>query len=100
MDDENPDLITRRAVPHRHTDLPEWEVYDGDRLVGWIIEKHLGGKSSSSVFYNAVAVHPDTGARFDLENSTDFDERLRVIAAFRADPMTSVHYRDRLRLRG
>lgn len=84
----------RQLPPKRLRDLPEWEVTDGRGAAGWLVEKHLGTKSKN-VFYHATALHPETGERVDIESSTDFNEMLQAIAAFRADPESSVHWRSR-----
>jgi hypothetical protein len=82
---------TRQLLAKLRTDLPEWEVTLSGVKIGRIQRVKIG--KSSSVFFHAYGVHPDTRREYSLESSTDFDDRVRVIAAFWADPGSSVHFR-------
>jgi hypothetical protein len=82
---------SRKLLPARSADLPEWEVTLAGVKIGRIQQVKIG--KSSSVFFHAYGIHPDTRREYSLESSTDFGDRVRVIAAFWADPESSVHYR-------
>jgi hypothetical protein len=77
--------------PKRSIDLREWQVLDGGKVIGTIEEVKL--PHAVSTFFHAYGIHPTTGERVSLELSTDVDERVEVVRAFRADPESSVHYR-------
>jgi hypothetical protein len=57
------------------------------RVIGWIDAHRLRG--ASATFYYATGVHPDTGEKYRLESSTDFEERVEVLRQFHEDPMSS-----------
>ena len=81
--------VTARKLPkvtRRLSEDTRWEVRAGDRVIGWIEERHLG--KGHTLFYFAVGVHPETGREYRLEGSTDFDDRVNVVADFYRDPMT------------
>jgi len=72
-------------VPDRQHRLPRWAVHDGDgQQVEWIEQHRIG--SASATFFRAIAFHPDTDERVNLESTTDLSERLEQIEKFRQDP--------------
>jgi hypothetical protein len=74
----------RLTVPISRTSLPRWEYTLDGIVVGWVEEVRIG--RSTRRFYRAVAVHPETGHRVVLEVSADREERVLVLADFRAHP--------------
>jgi len=80
-------------IPQTRHSLPCWEYSLDGTVVGWVERVRIG--KSTRVFYKAIGLHPITGKRVSLENSTDRDERIRVLAAFHHDPSRySRHYRE------
>lgn len=84
--------ITVRQLPAALHELPRWEVLAGGeatgwQVIGWIEEKHLRG--ARNPFFFAVGIHPGDGRYVRLEGNIDFDERVKTIADFHRDPMTS-----------
>ncbi|MGC4154465.1 MAG: hypothetical protein QM628_15505 [Propionicimonas sp.] len=86
-DDFDDSTVTARELPRHPHDHPVWEVRVDGELVGWVRRLTIG--HCSTLFYNAEAIHPQTGKHYNLENSTDLNERIKIIAAFHHDPMTS-----------
>jgi hypothetical protein len=77
-------LLPPRSYRELHRPL-EWEVTDeAGQVVGWIEEHHI--PTASRPFYMLRAIHPGTGEIIPLELSTDRDERLEKLAAFRSNP--------------
>jgi hypothetical protein len=71
--------------------LPEWEVKVDGRLAGWVQEKHLRG--ARNVFYGAHVLHPTTGRLFDLNVSTDYQERVESVVSAWLDPSSHKGHR-------
>lgn len=71
---------SRRIQNH----VPEWDVRLGSMRIGriepWTVRR------SSSIFYRATAIHPDTGVPIRLESSTDLAERVEKALAAWHDP--------------
>ncbi|TBN57900.1 hypothetical protein EYE40_11120 [Glaciihabitans arcticus] len=90
-------MVTITEVPpRRRYQRPLWELRDdGGRLVGWVRQHVIRG--SSSVFYKAIGVHPQTGEHVTLESSTDREERFACILSFLANPesVRGVHWHPR-----
>lgn len=75
--------------PRRGARPSWWVVLDGQRI-GWVEEVYLRG--ARLPFYRATGFHPLDEGEVVLELSTDFNERVRTIAAFRLNPMTSAQH--------
>ena len=89
-------VTIREVLPQRRYQRPLWELLDDDgRLVGWVREYVIRG--SSSVFFKAIGVHPQTGEHVTLESSTEREERFERILHFVADPdrFRGVHWHPR-----
>ncbi|MCW5951369.1 MAG: hypothetical protein KIT69_03850 [Propionibacteriaceae bacterium] len=67
--------------PHAH---PIWQVYLDGALVGWVRRHTLRGCSSH--FYQAEAVHPETGIIYNLDSSIELGNRVEKVVAYRRDP--------------
>ena len=83
-------IEARQLYPRKRTDPPEWELIENGTTVGSIRTRPRGRHGT---FYLAFAVHPETGMVHHLESSADFDERVRKVETFRADPASSPHER-------
>ena len=81
----------RLMLPEKRNSLPRWELTRDGAVIGWIQETHIG--RSTRHFFNSIGVDPDNGNHVDLESSTDFEERVRVVHEFHAHPEGSVHRR-------
>jgi hypothetical protein len=82
-----PNLVlvdVRLMNPVRRTSLPKWEISLDGVVIGWVERVKIG--HSTGQFYRALAVHPTTGRVVNLENSTDRDERIRVVRIFHSYP--------------
>jgi hypothetical protein len=77
-------MEVRLMIPASRLALPRWEVSVDGEVVGWIQESKIG--RSTVTFYKALGVHPETGRHVNLENSTDLDERVRVLLDFHENP--------------
>ncbi|AYG05547.1 hypothetical protein D7I44_17880 (plasmid) [Gryllotalpicola protaetiae] len=73
--------------PKKHAhEPPEYEVLDAaGRIVGWLEAKYLGGKHPR-LFYTAIALHPVTGDRVDVDSSPDVDHELFELTDFLSSP--------------
>ena len=81
--------VTAHKLPKATRRLSEetrWEVRAGDQVIGWIEERHLG--KGYTQFFFAIGIHPENSREYRLEGSTDFDDRVNVVADFYRDPMT------------
>ena len=77
-------------IPVSRTALPRWEVSAEAIIIGWVQEHRIG--RSTVIFYKAFGIHPETHQIVNLENSTDRDERVRIILEFHERPeMFSQH---------
>ncbi|MCU1580027.1 MAG: hypothetical protein JWP19_2231 [Rhodoglobus sp.] len=76
----------RLMLPTKRFDAPEWEIKVDGKVVGWVAETHIGRKSRV-LFYEAHALHPETGMLFSLNLSTDREERVQAVLAFHANPV-------------
>jgi hypothetical protein len=77
----------RKMLPRtrRPTEQPAWELTDDrGKVVGWVEARSLRG--ARDVFYKAIGVHPETGARVSLELSADYWERCAVVYDFHEHP--------------
>jgi hypothetical protein len=75
----------RLMLPRKRRDNPEWEITIDDQVVGWVAERHIGPKSRV-LFYEAHALHPETGELYSLNLSTDREERIQAVVAFHGNP--------------
>lgn len=73
-------------VTRRRNEGPRWEVRAEGQVIGWVEARYLG--KGHTLFYFATGIHPTTGREYRLEGSTNFDERVNVVADFYRDPMT------------
>ena len=77
-------LLPPVSYRRRH-DPPCWDVLEpSGAVVGRLEEVHL--PTAGRPFYRLLGLHPGTDELIDLQLSADRDERLRVLASFRADP--------------
>lgn len=88
-------VTVREMIRTRRNEDQRWEVSVDGRVVGWVRAHKIG--RSSSTFYEAKGIDP-SGRVIDLENSTDRDERIRVVVAFHDDPepWRGIHWHPRL----
>nr|WP_300146727.1 hypothetical protein [Propionicimonas sp.] len=47
--------------------------------------------SASATFYDATAIHPETGKPIPLESNTDLAERVEAVLAAWRDPTRFIH---------
>jgi hypothetical protein len=77
-------MDVRKMLPaHKHDHTDRWELTDEHGVAGYL-EGWSGPRGGQ--FYSAVGIHPETGEECPLESSTDMDERIAKVEAFRADP--------------
>jgi hypothetical protein len=69
---------------HKRDHREQWELTDEHGVAGYI--EAWKARGASATFYRAVGIHPETGEECPLESSTDMDERIAKVEAFRADP--------------
>lgn len=67
----------------RRSEMPRWEASGDGRVIGWVKAHWIG--HASATFYKAYGIDP-SGEVVNLENSTDRDERVRVVVGFNEDP--------------
>ena len=88
-----PHGIQLQLLPPRSARLrnrpPEWEVLLNGKRIGRIEQWSVS--SSSSTFYRATAIHPQTGELIPLESNTDFPERVEKVVAAWNNPARFVH---------
>jgi hypothetical protein len=77
-------MDVRLMNPLRRTSLPRWEISLDGLVIGWVEQVKIG--HSSVLFFRALGVHPTTGRVVNLENSSDRDERIRVVRTFHSYP--------------
>ncbi len=53
------------------------------------LDRGASPRGADRRFYFATGIHPDTGKHYPLEGSTDFGDRVNVVAEFHLDPMIS-----------
>ncbi len=73
----------REMLRSKRDEMPQWEVSNDGRVVGWVRSLRIG--HSSVTFYEAIGIDP-SGERVSLECSGDRDERILVVVAFGEDP--------------
>lgn len=85
---ELPDGVRLQLLPPRsrriRNHVPEWDVWLGSTRIGRIEQWTV--RRSSSIFYRATAIHPDTGVPIRLESNTDLAERVEKVLAAWHDP--------------
>jgi hypothetical protein len=79
--------VTVRELPRHPHDHPVWEISVAGEVVGWVRRHNIRGCSTD--FFNAEAIHPENGKKYNLENSIDLADRVAKIVNFHRDPMTS-----------
>lgn len=79
----------RLMLPEKRNSMPRWELSRDGTVIGWIQETQIG--RSTRHFFNSIGVDPENGNHVNLESSTDFEERVRVIHEFHLHPEASVH---------
>lgn len=68
---------------------PEWSVWLGGSRIGQIEQWSVRG--SSSTFYRATGLHPESGKPIPLESSTDLAERVEKVLACWNGPESYIH---------
>jgi hypothetical protein len=76
-------VVVREMIRTRRDEMPRWEVSVDGCVVGWVRAHRIG--RGFTTFYEAMGIDPE-GDHIDLENSTDRDERVRIVVAFHEDP--------------
>lgn len=76
-------VIVREMIRTRRSEMPRWEVSQDGHVIGWVEAHRIG--NASATFYKAWGIGP-SGEVVNLENSTDRDERVRVVVAFHENP--------------
>ena len=79
-----PRVEARLLPPRRRLDLPEWAIWVDGHVAGWVQQRHLRG--AARPFYGAYLRHPTTGKIYNLNVSTDREERIDGVVAAWFDP--------------
>jgi len=78
--------VSRRTRNHQ----PRWDVWLESTRIG-LVEQWRTPVASSTTFYRATAIHPESGKPIPLESCTDLRERVEKILAAWNDPERFVH---------